>query len=178
MDAEALDFPDQSFDAVACRWGLMFLPDVAGALGQVHRLLTPGGRFATTVWDVPENVPMLSVPMGVVRQMLDAPPPPPGAPGVFSLADTAALERAFAGAGFGDVRSGTITVSFNVSSSDEFLQMMKDCAPPVNALLADKPADLQRQVWAAIGDAAGKFADADGGVSMANECIFVVGQRA
>ena len=53
MDAESLELPESSFDAVLCRWGLMFLPDLRAALNGMWRSLTPGGRMATCVWDVP-----------------------------------------------------------------------------------------------------------------------------
>jgi len=105
MDAEALELPERSFDAVLCRWGLMFLPDLKAALSGMWRSLTPGGRMATCVWDVPPKVPMVSLAMGVIRNMFQLPPPPPGMPSPFGLADTAALEQAFRDAGFSDVRS-------------------------------------------------------------------------
>ena len=46
MDAEGLDLPDSAFDAVLCRYGLMFLPDLGLALRNMLRLLVPGGRIA------------------------------------------------------------------------------------------------------------------------------------
>ncbi len=49
-DAEALPFADKTFDAVTCRLGVMFFPDAAKALGEVHRVLKPGGRAAFVVW--------------------------------------------------------------------------------------------------------------------------------
>jgi SAM-dependent methyltransferase len=42
-DAEALDLPEASFDAVLSRQGLQFLPDVAGALARRRALLRPRG---------------------------------------------------------------------------------------------------------------------------------------
>src|SRR5687768_1070532 len=104
-DAGALDLPEKSFDAVLCRFGLMFLPDVDAALERVLRLLVPGGRFAAAVWGPPERVPMSSVPMGVIRYELQLPPPAPGTPGLFSLADASHLEETFERAGFSKVRT-------------------------------------------------------------------------
>jgi len=51
-DAESLSLDADSFDAVLCRWGLMFMPDLDGVLRGMHRALKPGGRFATAVWSV------------------------------------------------------------------------------------------------------------------------------
>lgn len=47
-DAEALDLPASSFNAVLFRWGLMFLPNPTGALSNIHSVLAPDGYLATT----------------------------------------------------------------------------------------------------------------------------------
>jgi SAM-dependent methyltransferase len=55
-DAMALPFPDRSFDAVVCQFGVMFFPDRAKAYAEVRRVLKPGGRFLFNVWDrIEEN---------------------------------------------------------------------------------------------------------------------------
>lgn len=48
--AEALPFPDQSFEAVVSQFGLMFVPDPAAGLREMMRVLVPGGRLAVAVW--------------------------------------------------------------------------------------------------------------------------------
>jgi ubiquinone/menaquinone biosynthesis C-methylase UbiE len=50
-DAERLDFPDHSFDAILCRWGITSLPDHLNLLVKIKRMLAPNGSFATSVWD-------------------------------------------------------------------------------------------------------------------------------
>ena len=46
MDAERLELPDASVDAVVCRWGLMLMADPAAVPGGGARVLRPGGRLA------------------------------------------------------------------------------------------------------------------------------------
>jgi ubiquinone/menaquinone biosynthesis C-methylase UbiE len=46
-DASALPYPDASFDTINLANAIHCLPDVAGALREVHRVLKPGGTFAT-----------------------------------------------------------------------------------------------------------------------------------
>ncbi len=48
MDAMALAFADERFDAVTCSFGLFFLPDMAAALREWRRVLRPGGRVLLT----------------------------------------------------------------------------------------------------------------------------------
>ena len=44
-DAQALPFPDGSFDTVVCALSLCTIPDPAAAIGQMKRVLVPGGRL-------------------------------------------------------------------------------------------------------------------------------------
>jgi len=50
-DAVDLPFPDGSFDAVGCQFGVMFLPDKVRGYAEARRVLRPGGLFAFNVWD-------------------------------------------------------------------------------------------------------------------------------
>ena len=55
-DALALPFEDQSFDVVACQFGVMFFPDKVQGYKEARRVLKPGGRFLFNVWDrISEN---------------------------------------------------------------------------------------------------------------------------
>jgi SAM-dependent methyltransferase len=49
-DAGAMPFQDESFDAVFCAFGLMFLADRIAALKEMRRVLKPGGRLTLIVW--------------------------------------------------------------------------------------------------------------------------------
>ncbi len=55
--AESLPFPDQSFDAVASQFGLMFFDDRAAALREMMRVLRPKGRLAVAVCDALDHSP-------------------------------------------------------------------------------------------------------------------------
>lgn len=51
MDAEHLAFPDGSFDAVTCAFGLFFFPDMAGALAEMRRVCATTGRLGVTLFN-------------------------------------------------------------------------------------------------------------------------------
>ncbi len=55
MDAEALELPDAHFDTVICSLGLMYFPDPEQALGEMLRVLKPGGKLACLVWGERRN---------------------------------------------------------------------------------------------------------------------------
>lgn len=74
-DAEAIPFPDASFDAVLSVYGSMFAPDHHRAAAELARVSRPGGRIALATW----------TPDGFIGEMLQVvaahvPPPPPGVP--------------------------------------------------------------------------------------------------
>ncbi len=49
-DAERLPFPDRRFDVVLSQFGHMFAPRPDIAVGEMHRVLKPGGRIAFATW--------------------------------------------------------------------------------------------------------------------------------
>jgi SAM-dependent methyltransferase len=55
-DAMQLPFPDGSFDAVVCQFGVMFFPEKPKAFSEARRVLKQGGVFIFNVWDrIEEN---------------------------------------------------------------------------------------------------------------------------
>lgn len=177
LDAEALDFPELSFDAILSRWGLMFLPNLPEALQRMHRQLKRGGRLATAVWGPPQKAPFISLAMNTVRQQLHVPPPPPGTLGPFSLADVTILERALAQVGFSDIRSEPLVLTFEWASAEAYTRFQQDIAAPIVAMVEQEAPERQREVWRVVTDAAREYAAPDGTVRLAGEAICVVAKR-
>jgi len=49
-DMTALDYPDQSFDAVICVFAIFFVPDMVRQVRELWRLVRSGGQLAITTW--------------------------------------------------------------------------------------------------------------------------------
>lgn len=49
-DMLTLGYPDDSFDAVVCVFGIFFVPDMSAAVRELWRMVKPGGRLAITTW--------------------------------------------------------------------------------------------------------------------------------
>ena len=56
-DAQALPFPDASFDVVTVAFGVRNLPDRAANFSEVHRVLRPGGRYVICEFSRPTLAP-------------------------------------------------------------------------------------------------------------------------
>ncbi len=66
-DAQHLqDFGDNTFDAVTCSYGLMFMPDHQKALQEAHRVLKLGGLYVATVWGPLEHYQFGQVRSGIL----------------------------------------------------------------------------------------------------------------
>ena len=177
IDAEKMDFPKSTFNAVLSRWGLMFLPNLPMALTTIRQLLVPVGRFAAAVWPAPAKVPMLDLPMSTVRKQINASAPPPGTPGPFALADIEALKHSFAQAGFKDVRADTLNITFSFDSPDSFTKFHQQIAAPIQAMLANQTEERKNQVWNSVTEAVWSYADSHGRVNLDNEVVVIAGKN-
>ena len=62
IELEWIDLPTAGVDAVLCRWGVMLSVDPGAAMGEMRRVLRPGGRLAVAVWDESERNPWATIP--------------------------------------------------------------------------------------------------------------------
>jgi SAM-dependent methyltransferase len=96
-DAEALPYPDASFDLVVSMFGIMFAPRPELVASELLRVTRPGGRIALASW----------TPTGLIGEMFGVfqrhVPPPPGLPSPMLWGDEAAV-RARLGAGTSGLR--------------------------------------------------------------------------
>ena len=135
-DACALPFPDQHFDAVSCRMGFMFFPDMLLAAQEMCRVLKPGGRLAACVWSAPAHNPWITTMMGTMGVHLALPAPPPGAPGMFRCAQPGMLASLLETAGFRNVREEEIQHRVEFDSPEGYWQNMMEVAAPVVAAMS------------------------------------------
>ena len=154
MDMQALTFPDASFDAATCRFGLMFCPDPVKAASEIRRVLKPGARFATAVWDVPAKNPFFTSITTVLGEFVPLPPPDPTAPGVFRLAPPGELDRVLKAGGFSTVAVEPRPITLTYASRDEYWEIQTALAAPLRAALAslspEKIAQLKARVFEAL----------------------------
>lgn len=88
-DAEALPFPDASFDAVLSTCGAMFAPDQEQTAAELLRVCRPGGRIGMVNWTPDSYVAELFRAIG--RHV----PPPPGLRPPVLWGDEARLRELF-----------------------------------------------------------------------------------
>lgn len=176
-DAEAVPLPLDSFDAVVCRWGLMFFHDPVDALARFRSSLVPGGWLAVAIWGPPQRVPMISLPFSVLSRKPGQPPSLPNGPNPFALSESTRLEQVLREADFGHVQSELFTVTFEFASVDELLGHLGEVSAPIRMIMATSNPEDQAEFWKQLADAAVPFTDAEGMIRLSNECLVAAGQR-
>ncbi len=169
MDGERLEVEPASFDAAISRLGLMYLPDKQSALEAARAALTPGGRYAAIVFAEPEQNRFFSVPIAIIRERAELPPPAPGVPGPFSAVGLGDL---LADAGFEDVELRRVAAPLELESAAACAQLERESFGALHQMLAGLPPDEQNEVWAEIGRALHEFEGPDG---FAGPCELLVG---
>ena len=177
VDLTSIDQPDGSFDAVACRMGLMFAPEPATGFAEIHRVLRAGGRFAGQTWAGMEHNPwMTCVGMAAMLNGVVSGGPPIGPGGIFSLGDPAKLEQLAKDAGFADVNVDEHPVAFRADSFDAHFDHVTALAGPLATALKNASPDQLAAVRRTAAEIAAPYVTGDG-VSIPGKALVVSGRR-
>jgi len=175
-DAASLEFPERSFDAALSRWGIIFEPEPERAAARIRAFLKPGARIAIASWATIEQVPIFGLSMGTVMKHLQVPPPPAGTPGPLARPTSEAIAGLLEGGGFSNVQVEGIDVVMEYASPKEFVTSSLELAPPLAALLAQQPPDVQDEAREAMTQAARERAGGDGPFRLSNNALLAVGE--
>jgi ubiquinone/menaquinone biosynthesis C-methylase UbiE len=169
LDANHFDFPDGTIDAVVCRWGLMFLSDLADALSRMRRSLKSGRCLAAATWADADKVPIISVRRTVMRAF-DI---PTGPLDPFRLSSAAALSAAATSAGFTEVAVTRSVVPYEYASADAFASAQRAAHESRLTALLARSQEEQAEFWRSLANAAEPFTTAGGVVRMPSEILLL-----
>lgn len=175
MDAEKLDLPDASVDAVLCQFGLMFLPDVDRGLREMLRVLK-ADSWASLVIFAAGGTPESEVAEAIVRRRTGSRAPTLVRGSGATLGPPGALQRRLEAAGFQTVESHELLVPFRLPSAEDAVAYIRDLHPSLTAMLAPLAADDRDAVWREVEGALESFVDANGYESP-NRVVVVAGAR-
>ena len=158
MDGGNLDLPDASFDAVICRFALMYLPDPILGLRGMKRVLKPAGRVSVVVYGV-NGSPEFSAAVAAVRRHLGL---PQSGSSAHSLGEVAVLQQDLEAGGFSQVEVHALDLPIHMASTDECVRYLQASSPTLSELTAALSRDERKDVWDEVRQALSIFEGAGG----------------
>ncbi|MEX1071565.1 MAG: methyltransferase domain-containing protein [Anaerolineales bacterium] len=145
-DAQALDFPDDSFDVVVMNFGVLHLSKPEQSFAEAARVLRSGGRFGFTVWAAPEHSTGAQMVEGAIMAFADTNVDLPKGPDYFGFGEPEELRKILSASGFagGSMIFKTIVENWQVPTASHVFEAERDAGVRTAALLvAQNPQTLK-----------------------------------
>ena len=155
-DAEALPYPDHSFDAVVSNFGVHHVPRPNRAIAEALRVLRPGGRVAFTTWAEPADNIAWRLLFDAIRAHGDpfaANAPPSGG----NLGTPEAALRLLDDVGFTGCRAETVRREWLVGEPRDIVVALARGTVRTAALIMAQPAAARPAIEAAVAEAAAAY---------------------
>jgi SAM-dependent methyltransferase len=156
-DAEALSFPANSFDAVVMNFGMLHLARPESAMAEAARVLKPGGRFAFTVWDKPEQAMGFGIVLNAIHSHGNPQVDIPSGPPFFRFSDSAECERTLREAGLVEIRVQQLPLRWRFNLPDELFGAIFRGGVRIRAILRAQSGEAFEAIRLAAREATSNF---------------------
>ena len=173
MDGGNLDLPEASFDAVICRFALMYLDDPVSGLRGMKRVLKPNGRVSVVVYGV-NGSPEFSCAVSVVRQQLGIPQVQSPA---HSLGEVDVLQQNLAEGGFGGIEIHALNLPIRMASAKECVHYLEATSPTLKELISPLSQDDCKKIWSEVQETLAVF-EGERGFEVTHKVIVAAGSAA
>ncbi len=157
--------PPGPFDAVTCRFGLMFLSDAVAAVRAWRAVVRPGGRIVAAVWAGPDENPFMEIRDRVAREVLGSGLRTLG-PGQEALSTPAAFADTLRAAGLAGILVEKVPMRWEAPEARTLVTMMSEMSPPLAEAVEAAGEDKASRFLAALAEAVSPYADTAGRVSV------------
>jgi ubiquinone/menaquinone biosynthesis C-methylase UbiE len=158
-DVHELPFPDNTFDRITCRLGVMFFSDLLRAAREMQRVLKLEGKVVLLTWG-PMEQPYFETTAGTVLRFLHGAALPDSAKRVFAFGAAGALGGVLSDAGFKNVEERFLTAPWTwPGSPEEVWAYFQEVAVPFAPLLRSIPSGRRSEVDQAVLNAIARYYD-------------------
>lgn len=175
-DAAELPYDDGVFDAVLCRFGFLYFPDLRAALAEMLRTAKWGARISAAVWGPAAQNPWATLVLGTLAQHTELPRPPAWMPGVFRCSAPGFLTRLFREAGLVDVAERSVSTDLVHESPESYWEFMVDIATTVCLGLARADHEAHGLIRSDVFQMLGRY-EHQGAIRLRSTATIVSGTR-
>lgn len=153
--ADRLPYQPNTFDALVCRFGVMFIPSPLEAMTDMLRVLKPGRKLAFAVWGYADSNPFFVTTQAVLDRYVPAATSEPDAPTPFRFAEPGKLLALLNQAGAIDTAEHLLEFPIEAPFTAEHfldirLEMSEKLREALTNLPVDRAANLKRDLLEAI----------------------------
>lgn len=156
-DAEALAFPDGSFDAVVMNFGMLHLARPERAMTEAARVLKASGRYAFTVWAKPDEAVGFGIILNAIQSHGNLGVQLPEGPPFFRFSDPAECDRALRSAGFLGVRVTRHPQIWRFQAADDLFEAIYNGGVRIKAVLRAQSDEALQAIRTAAREAAQQY---------------------
>lgn len=170
IDAQAIDLPDASVDAVMSRYGLMLVPDTKAAAAEIRRVLRPGGRLAYAVWGPLQSNPWMMMFGAAMMQRGHFQPPEGG--NLFPLTTEDENREILSSAGFETIDVEVVDAMMPYPDASTYFDVSASVAGPLALIASSLPPEEIAELKALLEQYTTSFRT-DDGLRMPSQTIVV-----
>ena len=174
--AEKLPFPADTFDAVVCRFGVMFFASPIDGVREMARVLKPGKKMALAAWHFTDHNPFHYELARVVDRYIAPTPVRPDTPDAFRFAALGKLAGVLAEAG---ATAAERLLKFSITfpgSAEDFWKLRCDMSDKFREKVQSLPEKERDQLRTETIEAYQKYSSGQG-LSMPAEVLIVTGRK-
>src|SRR2546428_13079330 len=146
MDAEKLDFPDESFDIVASRFGFQVFSNPGTLAQEAYRVLRPKGRIRVAVWSTADKATAIDAVVGPILEFAE-PDETGDRPAPFELGGLGELAKLLADAGFGETQEERRTHLMAFKDEDAYIAILIE-STPLGLSIQEEDTPVQKKILA------------------------------
>ena len=154
-DAQSLPFADDEFDVAVMALVMHFVAEPSKAVAEMARVVRPGGRIATYVWDYATAGSPVAPLTAAMRSLGIASASPPSA----NATSLQALQELWQSAGLEHIEVRPIRITVSFADFDEFWNSMTVPAGPAGETIARMSPDTLGRLRDALKEQAGLASD-------------------
>jgi SAM-dependent methyltransferase len=176
-DAQSLPFPDNSFDAVVCGYGVMHIPEPELGLREMVRVVRVGGRVAISVWDSTAPNYGFGLVYAGVRAHGTMNIPLPHGPDFFQFSTDEKMRAALSAVGLRSVQTALIDQRWHVDSAAHYMKAMRGGTVRASAVLSAQSEAATAEILRFFETTLAAFANRSGGFDVPLPALVGSGEK-